>query len=273
MSGSAGLSVNMVAGQSAVTDVWCRNPLKVLAPCPRGHAVSAYLSSFGGGMVAGDQTSLALRVGAGARCFLTTQASTKVYRNPTQKPCSHELSAHLGKDSLVVVAPEPVQSFADSSYQQSQTFFLHSGASLVLLDWYSSGRAARGERWNFRRLQSRNEIFIDGKQRLLDSLLLDRAQGPIDGKHRLGRFNCVGMVVIFGRQLQDDAQSLLKNVASQPVDPRSRLIFSASPIRDGAVLRIAGENHEEVARYIYQSLGFVSRLLQDDPWIRKLQNN
>jgi urease accessory protein len=273
MNGSAGLSVNMVAGQSAVTDAWCVSPLKVLASCPRGHAVSAYLSTFGGGIVAGDQTSLALRVGAGARCFLTTQASTKVYRNPAQKPCSHELSAHLGGDSLLVVAPEPVQSFADSSYQQSQTFFLRSGASLVLLDWFSSGRAARGERWSFQRLQSRNEIFIDGERRLLDSVLLDRAHGAIDGSHRLGRFNCVGMIVILGPQLRDDAGSLLEFVGSQPVERRSKLIYSASPIRDGVIVRIAGEQQEEVARYIYQSLGFVSRLLHDDPWTRKLQNN
>jgi urease accessory protein len=273
MTGNAGLSVNRVAGQSAVTELWCRNPLKLLTPRPRGPSVSAYLSSFGGGLVAGDQTSLALRLGAGTRCYLTTQASTKVYRNPSQKPCSHDLCAHLDDNSLLVLAPDPIQSFADSSYRQSQKFYLHPGAGLVLLDWFCSGRAARGERWDFQRLQSRNEIFVDGRQRLLDSLLLDRAHGEIGGNHRLGRFNCVGMISIAGSLLQDEARSLLAGVESQSVRIRSSLIFSASPIRDGIVLRVAGEQHEEVARYIHQSLGFVGRLLHDDSWARKLQNN
>jgi urease accessory protein len=273
MTGNAGLTVNKVAGQSAVTEAWCRNPLKILTPCPRGPTVSAYLSSFGGGLVAGDQTSLTLSLGAGSRCFLTTQASTKVYRNPAQKPCGHELSARLDDGSLLVLAPDPVQSFADSSYRQSQKFSLHSGAGLILLDWFCSGRAARGERWSFQRLQSRNEIVVDGELRLLDSLLLDRAHGLIAGKYRLGRFNCLAMVVILGVRLKNHAHELLQNIESQPVERGSSLLFSASPIRDGAVLRVAGESHEEVGRHIHQSLGFVRSFLQDDPWHRKFRNN
>ncbi|HEX3718424.1 MAG TPA: urease accessory protein UreD [Verrucomicrobiae bacterium] len=273
MTGNAGLSVNVVAGQSAITEAWCYNPIKILAPRPRGPSVWAYLSSFGGGFVAGDQTKLALRVGTGARCFLTTQASTKIYRNPANRSCSHELAAELEADSLLVVAPDPVQPFADSSYRQSQEFHLHSSAGLVLLDWFGSGRAARGERWNFRRLQSRNEVFIDGRRCIRDSILLDGAHGPIGGDHRLGRFNCLGMVLILGNALREQAQLLLKGVESEPVSKRSSLVFSASPVRGGAVLRIAGEQQEEVARYIYKSLGFVGGLLRDDPWVRKLQNN
>jgi hypothetical protein len=44
-------------------------------------------------------------------------------------------------------------------------------------------------------------------------------------------------------------------------------------VREGTVLRVAGEQQEEVAHYIYKSLGFVGGLLRDDPWVRKLQNN
>jgi hypothetical protein len=81
------------------------------------------------------------------------------------------------------------------------------------------------------------------------------------------------MVLIMGVSLQAEARSLLASVESQPVEKRSSLVFSASPVRHGTVLRIAGEHHEDVARYIYQSLAFVSGLLRDDPWVRKLHNN
>jgi urease accessory protein len=273
MTGNAGLSVNVVAGQSAITEAWCGNPLKILTPRSRGPSVWAYLSSFGGGFVAGDQTKLTLRIGPEARCFLTTQASTKIYRNPANRPCTHDLTARVEENSLLVLAPDPIQSFADSSYRQSQEFHLHPGAGLVLLDWFCSGRAARGERWSFNQLQSRNEVFIDGQRSLLDSMLLDRQHGPIGGAHRLGRFNCVAMVLIMGARLRTEARSLLASVESQPVEKRSSLVFSASPVRHGTVLRVAGEQHEEVARYIYHSLAFVSGLLCDDPWVRKLHNN
>jgi urease accessory protein len=212
-----------------------------------------------------------LRVGAGACCFLTTQASTKIYRNPKRRPCSHDMRAHLGDKALLVLVPDPVQAFADSSYLQSQEFHLHSGAGLILVDWFCSGRAARGERWSFDRLQSRNDVFIDGRQCLLDSMVLDAAHGPLAGAHRLGRFNCVALISVMGAVLRNDAQSLLAGIADKLVSKHSPLIYSGSAIRGGVLVRVAGERPEEVARYVYQALGFVSPLLHDDPWIRKLQ--
>jgi urease accessory protein len=270
--GRAGLSVEIVAGQSAAVDVWCCNPLKVLTPRFRGPSVWAYTSSFGGGMVAGDETSLHLQVGSAARCFLTTQASTKIYRNPAGRPCGHHLSAYLGKDSLLVAAPDPVQSFAGSSYCQTQEFHLQTGAGLVLLDWFCSGRAARGERWNFNRLQSRNEITIDGTRSFFDSLALDHAHGPLTDKHRLGRFNCVALLALIGEPLRAEAELLLERTKTAPVEDRASLILSASKIRHGSLLRVAGENFEDVAHFIYQLLGFVGGLLRDDPWVRKLHS-
>src|SRR5260370_29621247 len=80
--GAGHLEIKLVSGQSAVTSVQARSPLKFLIPRPRGDSVWAYMSSFGGGLVAGDETHVSVSLGAQSRCFLTTQASTKVYRNP-----------------------------------------------------------------------------------------------------------------------------------------------------------------------------------------------
>src|SRR5277367_6306576 len=93
--GRGGLEIDVVSGQSAVVSAWACNPLKLLIPRSRGPAVWAYLSSFGGGFVAGDETSLDPRLGSQTRAFVTTQASTKVYRNPNLRPCGHRLKANL----------------------------------------------------------------------------------------------------------------------------------------------------------------------------------
>lgn len=268
--GRAGLRVNLVAGQSTAVEVWSTSPIKLLTPWARGPSVWAYLSSLGGGFVAGDEIIVKLRVGECARCFLTTQASTKVYRNLAGRPCGHDLSAQLEENSLLVLAPDPVQPFAESSYRQTQRFHLHHNAGLVLLDWFCSGRAACGERWSFNRLQSRNEIFIDEECCLFDSLLLDRAHGTMAGAHRLGRFNCVAMLAVVGRPLNEYARALLDTARDESITERASLIFSASPIRGGTLLRVAGEQFENVARFVYRSLGFVGGLLGDDPWLRKL---
>jgi urease accessory protein len=265
----ARLEVKVVSGQSTVTSACASNPLQLRLPRSRGPSVWAWLGSFGGGLVAGDQTSLDLRLGPGSRCFVTTQALTKVYRNPRLRPCSHCLCATLEEGSLLVLAPEPVQAFADSTYSQRQEFHLQPSAGLVLMDWFCSGRAARGERWTFTCLQSRNEIFLGGERILLDSLLLDAAQGPLRSAHRMGRFNCLALVVVMGDSLAPHAAQLLADAAAQPVAAKAPLLVSASPSRHGALLRVAGESVEEVSREIQRCLGFVPELLHDDPWSRK----
>jgi urease accessory protein len=263
------LEVDVVAGRSAATAVWASNPMKLLVPCPRGESVWACVASFGGGLVAGDQTCLDVRLGANARCFLTTQASTKVYRNPNLRPCSHRLRATLADGSLLVLAPDPIQAFAGSTYAQRQEFHLHCGAGLVALDWFCSGRAARGERWAFARLQSSNELFIDGERILIDSLLLDPADGLLGHSHRLGRFNCLAVMIVMGKALAETTARLLTEIAGEPVLRQASFIVAASPLRDGVLLRMAGERVEDVGREIRRRLGFISVILEDEPWARK----
>lgn len=267
--GLASLEVQMVFGESTVTSSFATSPMKLLAPRSRGRSVWAYTSSFGGGIVAGDQTKLEVQLRLGTRCFLGTQASTKIYRNPASFPSGHETRASLETGSLLVFAPDPVQAFAGSMYSQRQRFDLAPDASLVLLDWFTSGRAARGERWECSRFASRNEVFVDGRCVFLDSLLLSPDDGDLGSTHRLGRFNCVAMMLLLGPALHSIAEHLLEAMKSEPVGRRSDLVFSASPLADGAVLRIAGVSVEAVGRLIHHYLQPVSEQLGDDPWSRK----
>ena len=267
--GQAALGVSLVHGLSAATTAWARSPIKLLTPRSRGDSVWAYTSSFGGGMVAGDRTRLEVTIDAGARCFLSTQASTKVYRNPNRLPCSHELTAKVGDDALLILAPDPVQCFAESSYEQRQYFALGASGNLVLVDWMSAGRTARGERWNFRRYLSRNEVERAGKKLLIDALLLDSHDGALDSRYRGGRFNCLATVALFGPRLARYAKELLDWCSAQPIAPKADLVFAASPLHEGALLRGAGTSVEEVGRAIHERLGFVRELLNDDPWARK----
>ncbi len=267
--GSAQLTVQSVSGQSAVTSAFASTPLKLLTPRSRGQSVWAYTSSFGGGFVAGDETHLDLRIGKNARCFLGTQASTKIYRNPRRRACGHVTQATVEENSLLVFAPDPVQPFANSSYTQRQTFQLGGGAGLVLVDWFTSGRAARGERWAFNRFQSRNEVFLSGDRIFMDSLLLDSTAEPITSPHRTGRFNCFALMLLIGEPLLPAVANLLAAISARPVERTAPLIASASPIREGAILRVAGESVEQVGHELHHHLKFASALLGDDPWARK----
>lgn len=263
--GSASLGVTTVFGESTAVSNFARTPMKLLTPVARGKSVWAYTSSFGGGLVAGDQTQLSIKIGDGARCFLGTQSSTKVYRNPAALPCEHTTHATVAEEALLVFAPEPVQAFADSHYTQRQEFHLAPTAGLVLLDWFSSGRAARGERWAFKHLESRNDIFVGGERALVDPILLNSDELA----ERMGRFNCLATLLLIGQPLKAASDTLLQQIAARPVEKRATLTTSTSPVRGGALLRVAGEEVEAVRRELSGHLTFLRDILGDDPWARK----
>jgi urease accessory protein len=265
----AALAVESVLGDSTVTSAYAASPLKLLTPRSRGTSVWSYLSSYGGGFVSGDQTRLEVSLGPNTRCFFGTQASTKIYRNAGRRSCGHETRAALAEDAVLVFAPDPVSAYAGSTYTQRQEFRLAKGAGLALVDWLTSGRSARGERWAFSRFASRNEVFVKGERVFLDSLSLNAANDPAGSPHLLGRFNCLGLLVLVGEPMRAAATALLAEVATRAVDRRSPLISSASPVRDGVIFRVAGRHVEEVGRELHRHLDFASALLGDDPWARK----
>jgi urease accessory protein len=265
--GQAVLNVQRVNGRSSVTSRFATSPLQLLTPRPWGSTVWACTSSLGGGLVAGDETSLRVQLDAGTRCVLGTQSSTKIYRNPAGKPCGHTTEAHLGPEACLAFLPDPIQPFAGASYEQRQDFHLAAGAGLVLVDWISSGRAARGERWAFARVQSRNQIFRGERRVLIDSLLLDPADGALDGPYRLGRFNCLALLVVVGEPFRAGAEQILERLSAQPLTRRAATQQSGSPLPEGAVLRLAGESVEDVGRALREHLALLSE--GDNPWVQK----
>jgi urease accessory protein len=269
-SGVARLEAEVVGEATTVTSVYATQPLRLLVPVPRGPSFLAYLASFGGGCVAGDQTRLDLRLGQGTRGFVGTQSSSKVYRNPDSRPTGHRTSARLASGAVLVFTPDPVQAFADAVYVQHQEFHLETGAGLVLWDCLSAGRVAAGERWAFTRLASRNEIHVNGRVRFLDRQRLDPGDGPLEGPYRMGRFNAQAMAVVIGEPLRAMSERLLHEMAEEPV-PRRRvpLITTVSPLADGVLLRVVGEQLESVMGELRKRLAFVPQLLGEDPWSRK----
>ena len=253
-------------GRSVVTRAYATSPLRLLMPKNHGSAAWVYTSSFGGGLVDGDRIALDVDVGPGAAAFLSTQASTKVYRSP--RGTSTELHARVRAGGLLAVMPDPIVCFAGSRYQQIQSFDLSADGGLVLVDWVSSGRHASGERWAFHEYVARLRARVDGGPVLHNALALRRDDGDL--RERLGRFDVLAVVLILGTRLRDRAAELAARVAAMGVVRRAAQLVSATPVGEGGCLvRVAGTSFEQTARMVREYLGFLPGLLGDDPWARK----
>lgn len=252
------LKIHRVAGQSAAIAAQAHSPLKLLVPKSRGPSVWAYLSNFGGGLLPGDAIDFHLDIGADATCFLGTQSSTKIFREGEKGAVTNKFHARVASNATLVYAPDVAQGFAASRYQQKQLIELKDASSrLVFLDWYSSGRSARGERWLFSEYASRTEIRVGGNPIFLDSVRLE--DGALNLSARMGRFNCLATLVVIGSQ----------PIVIEGFAKRSDATAVMSEIPGGYVLRCAGISVERVAREIFPRLDFVSNWLGDDPFQRK----
>jgi urease accessory protein len=85
----------------------------------------------------------------------------------------------------------------------------------------------------------------------------------------MGRFNALGMVLLLGDPMREAGTRLTELMTATPPARGMTLLATASPLRDGVVLRVAGVRLEDVAFWIRRSLAFLTPLLGGDPWIRK----
>jgi urease accessory protein len=252
--------------QTVLERRFAASPLRLLAP--RGSRPSAwvYAATLGGGLVGGDAVRMKVDVAPDARAFLATQASTKVYRSAT--PSSQHLYATVGDDGLLAVVPDPIVCFAGSSFSQEQEYDLATGATLVVVDWVTSGRHATGERWLFDRYASRIDLRRGGRRILYDGVRLAGEDGAI--ARRMGRFNVYLLLLMIGPLARHAAGRTLALVNALPLERRADLLVSAAPLDEGgALLRMAGTSVEQVSAAVREHLRFLVPLLGDDPWLRK----
>jgi urease accessory protein len=258
----ARLAVERAGGRSIVACVLPAGPLRLLAPVGGGHAAWVYQSSLGGGFVGGDQLSLDVEVAPGAALYLSSQASSRVYRAAR---ATFALDATVGADATLVAWPDPVACFAGASFDQTQRYALARDANLVVVDAWSAGRVARGERWAFERLAMRLAIAIDGEPVLDDALLLLGAHGDL--AKRLGDHDAFATIALAGPRLVATCDLLAAAVASRPL---ASPLVTASRWPWGLVARIAARSTEALARATRELLGGCTRdLLGADPCARK----
>ena len=167
------LEVAHVRNKSAL--VTCKNiqPLKLLNPGSVAAGCHVVLSSYGGGMVAGDQIWLRIRCHADTRLLLSTQANTKIFRSADGAVAEQLLEGELADNSLAVVFPDPVVLQEKSRYRQAQHWKLAPGALLLVADWLHSGRMDSGEKFVFDSFYSELKVSQNGRPVVLDRFVFN----------------------------------------------------------------------------------------------------
>lgn len=268
---SAQITFTATSERTVVSRLRAGNPLKILTPRQHGKAASAFISTLGGGLLAGDHLTIHIDAEAGACGVVSTQSATKIYRSADGRDATQILHATVNTGANLLIFPDPVMCFAHARYVQRQTFRLpaDNSAGLCLLDSVVSGRRARGESWAFDLYSSCNEIYVGDRLIFHDAMRLSPMEGPLDHPSRMGRYHCIATLVLVGNPMMKYADAILSHIGKQPIRRGAPLVAGASPMCNGVVVRIAGVETQDVTNMLHGLCLFASDLDCDDLWARK----
>jgi len=257
------LAVARSRDRSVVTRARSVAPLRLLAPASPGPAAWVYQSSLGGGFVGRDAIELEVEVAAGARLFLTSQASSKVYRRAVSRS---RLDASIGEGGVLIAWPDPIACFAGASFEQRQRFRIARSAGVIVVDAWTAGRIAHGECWAFDRLALRTEIEIDGTPVLAEGLVVSPSHGELAA--RMGDARAAATIAIAGDTFASAVEQIDRAIAARAVSAQPRIAASVWPW--GAVVRLAAATTEQLGIAIHALIGEPVRgVLGADPFARK----
>lgn len=252
------VTVARTAGVSRVIENVGVPPLKILSPASGCETAWLILASYGGGMVQGDSVHLHLRCEPGAKLFLGTQASSRVYRHLDAQTATQRIHGGIESGALAVVFPDPLVLHNDSRFRQQQRWDIARDASLVLGDWFQCGRSDSGEQFAYTGWESEIALNVAGKLAVLDRFRSD----PVTENPRLpGRFGTSNLLLNLyaigpvAAQLADVLEpftafdELHKIPAGPTAPPFPPLLASLSRLEntEGFILRAVGHTREDFA--------------------------
>ena len=241
MKGGIQLRAERIAGRTRITDLACRPPLQVL----RAHHVdpgrpdlaSVILASPAGGILQGDQLTIDIRVGPGARLSVGTQSATRIYRAPAGE-ARQVVRLEVEGGGYLEYLPDPFIPYAGSRFTCGTTAIVAAEAALIIGEVIAPGRAARGEILAFERFESTVEMARpDGTLLATDAVILDRGERlPVVGA--LGRHLAVGTLLVI---CSGFSPSILRDAGNQEAGPPVSVGASTLPNDAGAWVRVLSD--------------------------------
>ncbi|MDP8991249.1 MAG: urease accessory protein UreD [Acidobacteriota bacterium] len=170
-----------------------------------------HLHNVSGGVLSGDHLTLRIDAGSASVAQITTTGATRLYRHrPGSTDSQQHVKIDVGEGALLEYLPDVLIPFAGSRHLQSTSISLAKGATLFAWDVLAPGRQAMGETFAFDSLRIRTELRSGERPLLLENLVLDPANRPLDSAARLGRYThianfyacSVGLPVAKWRELE-----------------------------------------------------------------------
>lgn len=173
-----------------------------------------YLVHIGGGYVQKESYENHISILKDAKCILTTQASTQIYKTLVNDFATQSTQIYLEDGSLLEFLQNNLILFKDSLYKQDVRINMHKGASLIYTDGITAGYSDDGKPFSYNEAFLKTSIYVDSNPILLDNFILKPrendfyALGFFEGYTHFGSFVAINPSI--DSKCISDIEDLLK---------------------------------------------------------------
>lgn len=216
-----------------------------------------YLMQLGGGYVEKERFRTAIGVKAGARAIVTTQAATKVYRSDNDHPSYQENEVVVEENASLEYITDNVILFKDAIFRQDTTIHLKESSSLVYTEGLTSGWSPDGKRFQYKSLQMKLKMFIEGRPVMLDNLKLNPREDDMASIGFLEEYNNYSSMIIVDDLVNDSFIDALREKVKE-LDLDVRVGITKLECK-GLVLRAMGNLTQDLEKVTFACINYLRK--------------
>ncbi len=184
-------------GRTRVRHASFTAPFKLLPPFQEDGFARQMILSASAGIMAGDRQHIEVAADPGARLIVTSQAFEKVHKMDGRHAERHAV-LHAADGAFLQYEPLPVIPFAGSDFRSRTDVYLETGSRFVFSEILCCGRAARGERFEYRRFRNLVRVYRSGMPVYIDNTDFIPSRDEMEGPGMFEGFTHAGTALFFG---------------------------------------------------------------------------
>lgn len=238
--------------RTILSQSYSRSPMHVFQPFYPDEAGCAFTHLFNaaGGLVCGDRIEIHITLNEDAHVFATTPSATKIYRS-TGESASQEMEITVRRGGIFEYLPCYVIPFANSSYRQKTKLTMEENTTALLIDFFTTGRLARGEHLQFDQYTNLMEVEYCGELILFEKATLIPLDTDYGGFGFLESFAAAASVYLIFNNPQVEG-GLLTGLRTL-VDNLDCVIGGVSTLPSkGLIIRLLGSRTRFIERAILE---------------------
>jgi urease accessory protein len=185
-------------GRTMLVHGYAEPPFRVSRPFECDGELHMMLTSSGPGVFGGDCLRQDIRLAAGARVRLTSQAAVQVHPGNSEAIASLVSHFDVEHDARLACQWLPAIPFAAAHFEQRIAVNLAENAALYWSDGFMAGRAGMGERWRFAHLAHELRLVRAGVLEYLERYAIEPASSRLESHWIAADAVYFGSVVVSG---------------------------------------------------------------------------